>query len=197
MTPDTQHRLVAALGVRGSAIPASGLAVTVLPGSPGLYSWWANEEAARLFGEVLGAEVTQPIYIGQAGAGRSGATLASRILKNHLGPRRRRSTLRRTIAAVLDASSATTDNRPVSEAEISTWMRDHLSVVVVPLDDRALVAAAEDAALRVYDPPLNLKAMMMTESRRRLRQLRTGRATFTAAEAALDDHPTARVARPD
>src|SRR6267378_7294440 len=57
-------------------------------------------------------------------------------------------------------------------AAVSGWMRQHLSVVVVPYPHRDSLAAIEEAVLTSLDPPLNLMGMPDSDIRRSLRQLR-------------------------
>lgn len=158
------------LGDRTGAIPASSFPAVTLPSRPGLYSWWADDEARAAIRAALGVDVPTMIYIGQAGAGTSGATLASRIRRNHIGGPRRGSTFRRTMAAILDAASV--GKEPLTEAELTVWIQEHLSVLTVAFDDRNRLLELEDAALRRYDPPLNLMGMVRSDARSRLRALR-------------------------
>lgn len=51
-------------------------------------------------------------------------------------------------------------------------MREHLSIVIVPVDDRATLASIETSVLDRLDPPLNLMGMRPTPVRDRLRALR-------------------------
>lgn len=53
-------------------------------------------------------------------------------------------------------------------------MRDHLRVVIAPVDDRATLAVIEGAVLERLDPPLNLMGRGHTAVRATLRDLRAG-----------------------
>jgi len=150
---------------------------------PGLYSWWADDEALSVLSTVFGVSMPSLIYAGQTGATStrvrkiSPATLHSRICRNHLGGNVGSSTFRKTVSAVLLESLALRLSRPgcldrASNDAVSTWMRVHLRVVTAPYDDRALLAKVEKAVLERIDPPLNLKGMRSTQIRTKLSELR-------------------------
>ncbi len=161
------------------AFPADSIAAE----SAGLYSWWADEVAQELFRQAVEVPVGQFLYIGQAGAthwpsGRkSTATLNSRIRNNHMRGNLSSSTFRLTISALLceplklrlaePGKLLREDNRLVSE-----WIRDHLRVTIVPLEDRDSLEDVEQAVLDTLDPPLNLRGRPPTGLRRRVTQLR-------------------------
>ncbi len=115
-------------------------------GSSGLYSWWADRSAQKLFAEA-GVRVGESgatqncqefalIYVGQTGATSrharkpSSATLVDRVRSSHIGGNVKSSTFRETISALLLASLglalvqprklARTDNKRVSD-----WIKDH------------------------------------------------------------------------
>jgi hypothetical protein len=145
---------------------------------PGLYSWWADNEARSLIGSVLGVEVPSLIYVGQAGAGDSTATLSSRILDRHFGGDASFSTLRRTLTSVLRKPLHLDLEAPgkltaESNARVSTWMRAHLQVVIAPFGNRDLLERVERRAIGALDPPLNLKHVKLTKSRLLLKKLRS------------------------
>ena len=147
--------------------------------SAGLYSWWADQPGA----DHLSAGLELPlraglIYAGQAGAGRSRATLRSRIGGNHLHGNVYGSTMRLTLASTLLAPldlQPTGDRHMESESErrLSDWIRQHLSVAVVPVPDRAGLRDLEGAVLNLLDPPLNLQGRPQSEVRTRLSYLRS------------------------
>lgn len=72
------------------------------------------------------------------------------------------------------------DEAPLAEAQITQWIRGHLSVVAVEFNDRSRLMELEDEALRRYDPPLNLMGMAASEARARLRSLRAAGRSSTA-----------------
>lgn len=151
-------------------------------GFPGLYSWWADDDARRVLGASLRADLPPLIYAGQAGAmtARAGitrsSTLGSRILGNHLNGNAGSSTFRKTLSAALFEPlelrlSAPGRLDPTSNARVSAWMRAHLAVATVSSDCSTL-AAVERAVLERLDPPLNLMGMAPTPVRARLQALR-------------------------
>lgn len=168
-SPASEAEIIRMIGDATRSVAAQSIPGEArLPSTPGLYSWWADTEAQSTFGRVLGVAVVPLVYVGQAGAGTS-ATLASRILRNHITGSMRRSTFRRTVGAVLQTDRG---GRPQTEDDVTTWIRTHLSVVAVPVHERRLIADVEEAALRHYDPPLNLKGMRRSDARARLSALR-------------------------
>jgi hypothetical protein len=82
------------------------------------------------------------------------------------------STLRRSLAAVLDEQLGLTANGDVDEKALTLWIADHLRVVAVPLAERSLVHYVEGAVLRHVDPPLNLAGVPRTGVRMELARLR-------------------------
>lgn len=154
-------------------------------GTAGLYAWWVDEPGGAALTATFDTPIAGLIYAGQAGAlssragvGRS-ATLQSRIKGNHLGGNIGSSTFRKTLTACLSiplgltlAKSGTLDRD--SNQRVSTWMREHLSIVTVSSPDRSMLARLEDEVLGILDPPLNLQGMPMTPVRRRLKELRRG-----------------------
>jgi hypothetical protein len=150
---------------------------------PGLYTWWADAEGQNLVAHVLRCEIPELIYAGEAGATRwpsgqpSGATLGSRIEKNHLRGNVESSTFRKTLSAILkgplglqvmgSGRLVPEDNRRVTE-----WIGEHLRVAVVAFHDRDELAVVEEAVLHLLDPPLNLQGRPRTPIRHRLSQLR-------------------------
>lgn len=165
--------------VLAAAFPTSGAAQD----RPGLYSWWASQEARSQLGGALGADLPALIYAGQAGAASSrsrrvgSATLRSRITTNHLRGNIGSSTFRLTLAACLRGSlnlEVTSKGRLEAESNLrlSAWIRTHLAVATVAHEDRMTLMAVEDAVLQRLDPPLNLKGMAASDTRRELSRLR-------------------------
>ncbi len=150
---------------------------------PGLYAWWCDEPGCSMLQASLGRAIGGLVYAGQAGAStaRHGherrATLESRIRGNHLGGSISSSTLRRTLAALLIDQLGLRLERPGaltadSNRSLTSWMHDHLRIVIVPFPDRAALAGVERQVLRALDPPLNLAGLDRTPARRRLAELR-------------------------
>jgi hypothetical protein len=138
---------------------------------PGLYAWFVDEPGAIDLSAALGGKVAPGlIYVGQAGAGLSEATLSSRVGEKHLHGNVRVSTFRFTLG------SALTDQLDLhwigarqldsaSEAAISTWMAECLSVAVVPVADRTALDELQDDVVNALDPVLNLRGMSQTAVR--------------------------------
>lgn len=59
-----------------------------------------------------------------------------------------------------------------SNRSVSMWMRRHLAVVTVQVEQRSALAEIEGAVLARLDPPLNLMGMAPTPFRIHLRELR-------------------------
>jgi len=143
---------------------------------PGLYSWWADEQAASDLTDGLGHTVAPGmVYAGLAGATRwpsgkrSTNTLWSRIAGMHLGKRHEFSTFRRTLGAVQAQRTMTTT---VDEQALTDWMMAHLRVLAAPYEDADTLGRLESDVLRLLDPPLNLQGMPASPVRRRLTDLR-------------------------
>ncbi|HET7488095.1 MAG TPA: hypothetical protein VFJ85_09210 [Acidimicrobiales bacterium] len=186
MTPTPSiDELVATLSDRRTATPASAFpADRSVADHPGLYAWWADDKGLALLGYEFDVELPPLIYAGQAGAtsARSRtervATLLSRIGGNHLNGNISSSTFRRTLTAILFEPlglrlAATGRLDAESNRNVSSWMRQHLSVTVAPFDDRGVLAVVEHAVLVRLDPPLNLQGMPPSVVRSRLRRLRS------------------------
>lgn len=144
---------------------------------PGLYSWWADAEAAHLVGDILETQVSPLIYAGQAGAGKKNPTLGSRILKMHLWTKINFSTFRLSLASMLcdrlELSVVRSKALSIeSESILTEWMKEHLSVRIFPLTDRAGIRQIERQVLLALDPPINLMGMPKTPARARLSKLR-------------------------
>jgi hypothetical protein len=152
--------------------------------APGMYAWHGDRAANELVLETLGQSRTEPLYAGQAGAAsaiaaiESGATLKSRVIGQHLRGNTRASTFRRTLGALLWDELRLTRTRPrtldaASNARLTAWMLEHMSVATAPVLDGSRLGKIEDGILRQLDPPLNLMKVRSTPGRRTLRALRT------------------------
>ena len=62
----------------------------------------------------------------------------------------------------------------ISNRSVSMWMRRHLAIVTVQVEERSTLAEIEEAVLARLDPPLNLMGMALTPIRAHLRELRRG-----------------------
>ena len=150
--------LIEALGDRGRAMSPSEFEANASNARhPGIYAWWADDEARRLIEDTLGADAAErPIYIGQASQSQ---TLATRVLRKHLKGSTRNSTLRWSLTAMLmttaEFANQHLDARAIRRSPaLSSWMLEHLAVAVFPIEAWQL-DHAEQAALDRYDPPLN------------------------------------------
>ena len=139
----------------------------------GLYSWWVDESGAEDLSRGLGLPLDQGlIYIGQTGASSrhlgkaSGGTLRSRI-GQHLNGGIKASTWRKTLAALLIREG------PVDEDLVSTWMRDHLQLIVCVATRPSEILDLERRALQQFDPPLNLEGANRSGTRIVLSALRS------------------------
>lgn len=186
-------RVATCLGDRSRIIKASEF-----PGAardadkPGLYSWWANRDALALIRATLSEEVDDfatlprfearsPIYVGQAGATKRGktpkATLESRIRNNHISGSLKNSTFRLTLTAILVGPLKLSVVGPKKFAEghnrmLSQWIRQHLSVAIVPWEDRDTLLCLERRALKRLTPPLNLNDIPEDPFRNAIMRLR-------------------------
>ena len=105
------------------------------------------------------------------------ATLQSRIGGNHLNGNAGSSTFRETLSSVLLVPlqlqlSGQDRLDEASNRSVSMWMRRHLAVVTVQIEERSTLAEIEKVVLARLDPPLNLMGMAPTPIRARLRELR-------------------------
>ena len=159
----------------------------------GLYSWWADTIAIDLFAQEVGpVSSDRCIYVGQTGATkwpsgkRSHSTLRERILANHIRGNLSSSTFRHTISAVLFAPLGLRLAKSMQlirkdNKRVSSWIKDHLRVVVVPYVDRDSLGSVEEIVLDELDPPFNLRGRSANDLRTRLKDLRK-------ALKFLDDH---------
>ncbi len=177
--------LVVKLSDRSSAHPAMRFPMDAAEADrAGLYAWWADAVGLAVLSAVFDVGLPPLIYAGQAGATSTrskterAATLRSRIGGNHLNGNVTSSTFRKPLTAVLHQPLALqlhASGRLArdSNTAVSSWMREHLSVAIAPVDDRSRLAVIEAAVLGRLDPPLNLMGMRATPVRMRLRQLRS------------------------
>lgn len=147
----------------------------------GLYSWWVDPVAQRLFAGLFGGEGIEVeyhhsgyglalVYIGQTG------NLKSRIQGDHISGNVKSSTFRETISSILfehlnlsldEAGRLVLDDN----RRVSTWIKDHLRVAIAPLVGGSL-EGVERVVLRELDPPFNLDKVSSSRLRQRLRELR-------------------------
>ncbi|WP_156525983.1 GIY-YIG nuclease family protein [Mycobacterium adipatum] len=183
MTPDVQAVFDVLSDSSNAVDPKCFPADLQLAQRPGMYAWWGDAEACTVLGAELGVELPSLLYVGQAGATkwpsgkRSTATLATRIGRQHIRGNARSSTFRRTISALLldqlqlvPAGGGRLDSP--SNAVVSQWIAEHLTVGIVAVDDRDALGRVEQALLDQLDPPLNLDHCPSSAARARLTALR-------------------------
>jgi hypothetical protein len=155
----------------------------------GLYAWWVDEVGGAMLSAGLGHRVEELIYAGQTGANSAKrglqrkSTLRSRLLRNHLNGTINGSTFRLTLAAALGDQIVAPADRTFdrsAEARLSAWMAEHLTVVPLPIADRASLGPLEEKVVQALDPPLNLQhvektplRVLLSKRRRLLQQKQT------------------------
>lgn len=145
---------------------------------PGIYAVWVNQEGAEDLSKGIDLSLESGrIYVGQTGSqGKSPAFLRERILGRHLKGSVRTSTLRHTLAAILQRSPGRSRSDegilPPGESELSKWMRSHLEIAVSPIENPKILATLEQQVIEMLDPPLNLRGMRRTPLRDRISGLR-------------------------
>lgn len=144
--------------------------------SPGLYSWWVDQDGASDLTDGLELLVEPGlIYAGLAGATRwpsgkrSANTLWTRVGGMHLGGNHEFSTFRKTLGSILARAAG---SPRIDEASLTSWMKEHLKVIAIPSDDPDNLGSLEHDVLADIDPPLNLKGMAISPVRSRLKELR-------------------------
>ncbi|WP_026453332.1 GIY-YIG nuclease family protein [Saccharomonospora iraqiensis] len=140
-----------------------------LPRAPGLYAWWASPDVLPDFPGTAHPDTPELrlLYLGI-----TTRTLRSRVTAEHLR-QSRRSTLRRTLAALLMADEGYRTRREHGhvvltgddEDRLTTWMRARLRLTWAGHHDPRPV---ETALLAELAPPLNLAGTTPTTIRSRL-----------------------------
>jgi hypothetical protein len=148
-------------------------AVAALPGTAGLYAWWAPPEVLAPFHGLTnsGDGGQRLLYVGKA------KRLRSRIASNHLRDSGR-STLRRTLAGLLmptEAYRTTWTDRvvlvPEDERRLTDWMHRHLTLTWSERPDPVPLETALISRLR---PPLNIDGAEHGTALDRVKQARAG-----------------------
>lgn len=200
-------RLVARLSDVKNAEPPETFSRDALAATnPGLYAWWSDDEGLVDLSTPFEVRLPPLVYAGQAGATstrsktENDATLGSRIVGNHLRGNLRASTFRRTLTSVLFEPLglvllAPDRLDPDSNRRVTSWMSEHLRVVIAPVQDRATLAFLEHAVLERLDPPLNLKGMRATSTRTKLGQLRSAMKATKVEAVTAQPTPTAQPAQ--
>jgi len=167
---------------------------------PGMYAWHGDAEADRVFGAALGQPLN-PLLVDAAGAtslrtGRAtAATMKSVVSRTHLRGTTQSSSFRRSLAAVLWNELDLRCDRSKrldfeSNARLTAWMLEHLSVVLVHFDNRTSLARFAELMNRYLDPPFNLTGYRPSPARQVIRSRR--KQHFSLATA--DDERIRRIA---
>jgi hypothetical protein len=155
-------------------------AVEFAPRSPGLYAFygdaraWTELQLSPAFGD-------QPLYVGKAERSLNGRDVGTHFAAGKTGS----STVRRSLAALLadrldlvptprnmskPDGSANVALDPPSDARLSVWMDDRLTLATWVRPDGVTLDEVETAVIARLRPPLNLAKV--GEPRDRLRQAR-------------------------
>jgi GIY-YIG catalytic domain-containing protein len=172
--------IAAALGSLAGARHGYNDAVQVVPDEPGLYAFYGDRAAWSSLG-LTPAFDDQPLYVGKAERSLSGRDVRTHFAAGKTGS----STVRRSLAALLEGElalvpiprniakpdgSANFALDPPSEARLSDWMQQRLSLATwVKLEGESL-DVIETVVVRQLRPPLNLDKV--GEPRERLRAAR-------------------------
>ena len=173
------------LGDPGHAEPCSAFPIASDRGSfAGVYAWHGDASADALVRQALGPGRTSPLYLG-----RTSSTLNKRIVRDDLR-NTKTSTFRRSLAATLWDELELRCAGPntieaASNARLTEWMLEHLSVAVVPIFDRYNAVQIESDVVRGLDPPLNTVKVVNSAGRARLRRLR--RLHLSVSDAVFDE----------
>lgn len=129
--------------------------------STGIYAWWDQKSRLSSLYPVgfPGVDPALPVYVGLA----NDDTLASRCLETHLAPKTRRSTLRRSLSALLASQLDLLDGAtahpkvkfslaPEGDSRLTEWMLSNLRLTWVPHPQPGLV---EREVVNALVPPLN------------------------------------------
>ncbi|MGC0337838.1 GIY-YIG nuclease family protein [Streptomyces sp. SLBN-8D4] len=148
-----------------------GRVAATLPGTAGVYAWWAPPEVLTSFpGPVnSGDPGRRLVYLGKA------SRLRSRVVSYHLRDSGR-STLRRTLAGLLmptEGYRTTWTDRvlliPEDEQRLTHWMHHHLTLTWTEHPDPVPL---EKKLISQLHPPLNVEGAEHGASRDRVKQAR-------------------------
>jgi hypothetical protein len=177
-------------------------AVELVPKRPGLYAIYGDERAWTDLG-LTPIQKGRPLYVGKAERSLNG-----RDVRTHFAPGKTgSSTVRRSLAALLQHQltlaavprnlakpdgSANFALEPESEARLSEWMAEKLSLATWTMQKDSTLDEIESVVVRRLRPPLNLDKV--GESRQRLREARkrmadTARAWRPYTDSSDGDEP--------
>lgn len=139
-----------------------------VPSVPGLYAVYGDADGWRDLALASDVPLESPLYVGKAED-----SFVSRDLRTHFASGRTgQSTVRRSFAALLHESLdlhgvprntekpgrfANFGLSPDEDARLTSWMWQHLSLVVWPTTGAAPLIDLERAVVRRLDPPLNIE----------------------------------------
>lgn len=141
-------------------------AVESVPKAPGLYALFGDKQAWSSLG-LTAAFDDQPLYVGKAERSLNGRDVRTHFATGRTGS----STVRRSLAALLEAElslvaiprnlakpdgSANFALDPSSEARLSEWMRQRLSLATWSSPNGVVLDDIETTVVRQLHPPLNL-----------------------------------------
>jgi len=169
-----------ALGSLAGARHGYNVAVGVVPDEPGLYAFYGDGPAWSSLG-LTPAFDDQPLYVGKAERSLNGRDVRTHFAAGKTGS----STVRRSLAALLvgelalvpiprniakpDGSANFALDQP-SEARLSEWMQQRLSLATWVKFEGESLDVIETEVVRQLRPPLNLDKV--GEPRERLRAAR-------------------------
>ena len=120
-------------------------------GKRGIYAWYADEvgqSTLRRAGLTV-RDDDRPVYIGKTLAKRG---FRDRILGMHIRGDTENSTLRKTLTGMLKAAGCPSD-------DVSNFMRIHLTVALVPVDNEALLPCIEPKLIKTLEPVLCIQEL--------------------------------------
>ncbi len=164
-------------------------AVQVVPKEPGLYAFYGDDHAWASLG-LRPAFDGQPLYVGKTERSLNGRDVGTHFAAGKTGS----ATVRRSLAALLAGElalvavprnvaepdgSANFGLDPASEARLSGWMEQRLSLATWIKPQGTVLDEIETAVMGRLRPPLNLDKV--GESRERLRHARKRMADIARA----------------
>lgn len=176
----SEATVAAALGSLAGVRHGYDVAVRVVPDEPGLYALYGDEPGWLSLGLAPAFE-GQPLYVGKAertlhgrdvrthfAAGKTGSSTVRRSLAGLLAEELALVPIPRNIAKPDGSANFALD--PTSEARLSDWMQQRLSLATWAKFEGESLDAIETAVVRQLRPPLNLTKV--AEPRERLRAAR-------------------------
>jgi hypothetical protein len=153
----------------------------------GVYAWHGDDVAKELVRTELNLTWDGPLFIR-----RTPSALNTCIVRDDMR-NTKASTLRQSLAAMLwdQLDLRCLDRNTLdgaSEARLTAWMGEHLSVVIVPVGDPVTAKLIAANAIDRHDPPFNLTHAARTPWRKRLRKLRQKHLSSSSEVVAWAEH---------